>query len=458
MIILKHYQKSNIAIFGLGITGLSTAESLLLSGANVFLFDDKKIEELESIKALLNKYPKEQISFNDYNNFDWKKIDTLVLSPGVPLLKNEHPVVSIARKNNCRIIGDIELFWEAKKDSSTFICITGTNGKSTTASLIAHILKNAGRSVCLVGNIGKGVLSAEDVDFYVIELSSFQLDLLDKAIFDIGIILNITPDHLDRYINFDSYCNSKKRILYKQKILSVINVDDLNCANIANTIKNKILTVSSSKSSVAEVFLDENKIINKKNNKILTVTDNPIFPLNLNRLSVISSYAACSNIVTDDEILSGIESFTPLEHRMEIVCKYDNILFINDSKATNIDSTLFALKSILSFNCKIYWIAGGKDKNCNIENFDLDVLKKVEKSFTIGDTGTKLSNFLTKNNISNMFCHDLKNALSNAIKIALDSKEESIIILSPSFASFDQWINFEDRGNNFKKMIMEYIW
>ncbi|CAK8163365.1 UDP-N-acetylmuramoylalanine--D-glutamate ligase [Candidatus Xenohaliotis californiensis] len=460
MIILDSYKDNNIAIFGMGVTGIAMAESFVAGGANVFLLDDRDVSLIPDVLKIIAKYPDANIFTKHYTLCNWPEIDVLALSPGIPLFVDAHDVVNIARKNNCRIIGDVELFWEAKKDSAKFICITGTNGKSTTASLIVHILKLSGISVELLGNVGIAVLSANYADIYVLELSSFQLDLLDNACFDISILLNITPDHLDRYDSFQSYCNSKKRILHNQKNLSILNVDDRNCMNIVSTlsdvnIQNKIIFVSPLGNIEADIIIKGDSIVSIKENKILAeLLSNNIFPTSLNKLSILAAYCSCIGFTAKNNIVTAISSFKPLEHRMEIVCEYNNILFINDSKATNIESALFALSSLRN----IYWIAGGKDKNCNL-NLALDGVNfnNVLQCFTIGEMGEVFSNILLSKGVNSVFYENLDKAFAEALKTALLFGEPVTILFSPGFASFDQWQDFNKRGRAFKNLIMELV-
>ncbi len=376
--------------------------------------------------------------------YNWHEISALVLSPGVPT--EPHWIVKLARRFDCKIKSDIELFLEAKTTNQKVIGVTGTNGKSTTTSLIGHILKSAGKKVAIGGNLGVPVLDLErDAEIYVIELSSFQLELMNKINVDISALLNITPDHIDRHGSMENYIAAKLKLINGSKI-AVIGCDNEITADIFNKFTGNKIPISASMSPSLSFQCPGTVISLKLENHSLSVSDVKI-NLMSNAENIAAAYAVCKILGVDSNtIINGIKSFSGLRHRNELLGKIRNVFFVNDSKATNAKSSE---KAILSYE-NIYWIVGGKSKEGGIESLSKH-FTRIRKAFLVGESTEAFANTM-EDKVDFVKCCNLKNALKLAFEEALNSKEEVTILLSPACASFDQWKNFEERGEAFCRM------
>ena len=428
--ILKHQK---IFVLGLGVSGISTARFISKLGAKTYIFDDNKT--LEQIAKLnLDK----NIEFCHYDKINWDEIDYLVLSPGIPSsLPEPHPAVVQARSHSVKITVDVELFVNLIPNSN-IIAITGTNGKSTVASLIYHILSSCNKKVCLGGNIGVPVFDLEinndNEQYYVLELSSYQLELIDLAAFDIAILLNITADHLDRHGNMANYVKAKENIIKntKQNQRFIISIDDDYCDNIYQNYNGESLTISNNNNK-ADVFFDQQKeIINYYTEKILFPIDVKRFGNKQNILAAVTT--AKLYHIANNHIIEAIKTFKPLPYRMEFLGKIRNINFYNDSKATNAESSLNAIKQLQN----IYWIAGGIAKSGGI-NIIKDYLHNIRKIFLIGQSQEYFATQLAKYNFHSYSSFPtLELAVGNAILTADKEQQEINILFSPAAASFDK--------------------
>ena len=430
-----NYKNQDVGILGLGLSGLAAARVLLNSKANIFVFDDKK-EKPSIIK---------KSNWINYNYWPWESIKTLVVSPGIPINnKEKHNAIKLAIDNKVKIINDIDLFVEIYPKAK-IIGITGTNGKSTTAALLFHILKfNKIKSV-ICGNFGIPACSINDPGengVIILELSSYQLDGAKSLSLDIATIINITPDHLDYHETFDRYVSSKLKIINFLKRNGIFIYDKSNklLNKIIDANKYNSLKFSSVNEKEAKEFINDNNYLKGTHNAI--------------NASIAISIAKKLNI-NDNKIELAIKSFEGLSHRMEPLYISSNFKIINDSKSTNGESTAAALKSFSN----IFWIVGGKPKNDGIgqaKNF----LDKVVEVFLIGNSTKYFSEEILKfnENIPINECITLEKATILAIKKSKMSKLKNyVILLSPSAASFDQFKSFEDRGNQFKKIISQQI-
>ena len=430
-----NYKNQDVGILGLGLSGLAAARVLLNSKANIFVFDDKK-EKPSIIK---------KSNWINYNYWPWESIKTLVVSPGIPINnKEKHNAIKLAIDNKVKIINDIDLFVEIYPKAK-IIGITGTNGKSTTAALLFHILKfNKIKSV-ICGNFGIPACSINDPGengVIILELSSYQLDGAKSLSLDIATIINITPDHLDYHETFDRYVSSKLKIINFLKRNGIFIYDKSNklLNKIIDTNKYNSLKFSSVNEKEAKDFINDNNYLKGTHNAI--------------NASIAISIAKKLNI-NDNKIELAIKRFEGLSHRMEPLYISSNFKIINDSKSTNGESTAAALKSFSN----IFWIVGGKPKNDGIgqaKNF----LDKVVEIFLIGNSTKYFSEEILKfnENIPINECITLEKATILAIKKSKMSKLKNyVILLSPSAASFDQFKSFEDRGNQFKKIISQQI-
>ena len=430
-----NYKNQDVGILGLGLSGLAAARVLLNSKANIFVFDDKK-EKPSIIK---------KSNWINYNYWPWESIKTLVVSPGIPINnKEKHNAIKLAIDNNVQIINDIDLFVETNPKAK-IIGVTGTNGKSTTAALLFHILKfNKIKSV-ICGNFGIPACSINDPGengVIILELSSYQLDGAKSLSLDIATIINITPDHLDYHETFDRYVSSKLKIINFLKRNGIFIYDKSNklLNKIIDANKYNSLKFSSVNEKEAKDFINDNNYLKGTHNAI--------------NASIAISIAKKLNI-NDNKIELAIKRFEGLSHRMEPLYISSNFKIINDSKSTNGESTAAALKSFSN----IFWIVGGKPKNDGIgqaKNF----LDKVVEIFLIGNSTKYFSEEILKfnENIPINECITLEKATILAIKKSKMSKLKNyVILLSPSAASFDQFKSFEDRGNQFKKIISQQI-
>lgn len=453
---MNNEKKIKYGVFGLGISGLSTISFLTSRKEEFIAWDDSS----DNREKLVQKDLKDHLKPLD--DSVWTEIKTLILSPGIPLyFPIPHPVVSIANKHNIEIICDIELFYRTFKNN-TYIGVTGTNGKSTTVSLISHILNENKIPYVLGGNIGKPILSCtpSESDIIVIELSSFQIDLLKNTKFDIAVLLNITQDHLDRHGSMENYINTKYKIFSRQqkKDTAIICIDNENTKNLSTKLKKNsnanLIEISTEKMVNDGVSILSN-ILYKKNYKILELELPHSLQGQHNKENIAASYSAvhsCTKL-SDKEILNSLSTFEGLKHRMEYIGEKDDIKFINDSKATNFESAEKALKTFEN----IYWIAGGIKKEGGIDKI-LPFKDKLSHVFLIGSSEESFAKTLKKFSIPHTLSHSLENAFNQAIGLAKKNNEKGkTILLSPAAASMDQWKNFEERGYYFIKLTNSFL-
>ncbi|MEL6922135.1 MAG: UDP-N-acetylmuramoyl-L-alanine--D-glutamate ligase [Pseudomonadota bacterium] len=422
MIPVTHAAGQKIAVFGLGGSGLMTAQALQNGGADVVAWDDNPDRVLAASDA--------GVQPADLHSVDWSFLSSLVLSPGVPLTHPKpHWTVDLAHAADVEIIGDVELFFRERAHrnaQTTLIAITGTNGKSTTTALIAHILREAGRDVAVGGNIGTPVLELDvprDGAVYVVECSSYQIDLAPTLAADIGVLLNITPDHLDRHGTMEHYASVKERLVARAAH-AVIGVDDEWCAAIADR---RVEATDTIKVSVDAGALD--------------LSDAPSLRGAHNMQNALIARAVCGNAgLNDDQIANGLSSFPGLAHRMQIVGTHRHVTFVNDSKATNADA---AEKSLLSFD-RIRWIAGGLAKEGGIAPLRPH-FSRVAKAYLIGEAAPQFAAELGE-----VTRFEISATLDVAVRhAARDAQGGDVVLLAPAAASFDQFPNFEKRGEAF---------
>ncbi len=435
MISISRYENKDVGILGAGLSGLAAAKILLSSKANIFIFDDKK-DKPNFIK---------KNNWKNYKFWPWETLTTLVVSPGIPInAKIKHLAIKLALENKVKIINEIDLFFETKPKAK-IIGITGTNGKSTTAALLFHILK-FNKIKCVIGaNYGFPACGIKDPGkdgIIILELSSYQLDGAKKLHLDLATITNITKDHLDYHETFNKYKFSKFKIVDFLKKNGAFIFDS----------NNKLLNEMISKKKYRYI----NIIKIKKDKTYNYVNDNDYLQgvHNLSNSSIAISIAKHLNI-SIEKIKFAIENFKGLPHRMEPLYISDRIKIINDSKSTNGESTAAALKSFEN----IFWIAGGQPKSGGIGE-SKKFLDRVIEVFLIGKSTSFFYREISK------FKKDLKIhnclTLEKATKLAFKKGEicdlkNYVILLSPSAASFDQYRNFEDRGDNFKKIVNQQL-
>ena len=451
MIAAKSFAGRRCALFGLGGSGVATAKSLLAGGAEVIADDDNP--------ASVDEAAGRGIATADLRKADWTGFAALVLAPGVPLTHPKpHRSVEMAMKAGIPVIGDIEIFsLEHAGSAAPFIAVTGTNGKSTTTALIAHMIGHSGRDTRMGGNIGRAVLTLEpprDGRHYVVECSSYQIDLAPSLRPDVGILLNLTPDHLDRHGDMERYAAVKERLVARSG-LAVIGVDDEWCEAIAarpETAGARICRISKDRKLDDGVYLDGAEIILAESRRPQSIADlDGIVSLRgaHNAQNALAAVAACREIgLSPDEIQSGLSSFPGLAHRMEPVGRVGRTLFVNDSKATNAESAATALAGF----DRIYWIAGGLQKDGGFEPLGKH-LTGIAKAYLIGEAAPALSSVLGET-VRYEISGTIERAVNHASRDAAhDTSGESVVLLSPACASFDQFGNFEARGKAFRAAV-----
>ncbi|MDQ4135185.1 MAG: UDP-N-acetylmuramoyl-L-alanine--D-glutamate ligase [Pseudomonadota bacterium] len=442
-----------VALFGLGGSGLATALALQAGGARVVACDDSA----DSMARARDK----GIDTGDLKTADWSRFAALVLSPGVPLTHPEpHWSAKLARQAGVEIIGDIELFCRERDriaPGAPFIAVTGTNGKSTTTALIAHILREAGRDVQMGGNIGTAILSLQPPAadrFHVIEMSSFQIDLTPSLRPSVGVLLNVSPDHLDRHGTMENYAAIKERLAARAE-RAVIGVDDDWCRAAAERRaqdRGDLVRIGLTSRREGTLYAEDGRLISNFDRVRSTVADlRGIRSLRGDHNAQNAAAAAAAAPLcglSDDEIQRGMRSFPGLPHRMEEVGRRQRVIFINDSKATNADSTE---KALASFE-HIFWILGGKSKEGGIEPLR-GYFPRIEKAYLIGAATEEFAATLD-GQVPFERCGTLDRAVAQAAEDALASRAaEPVVLLSPACASYDQYRNFEIRGDHFRDLV-----
>jgi UDP-N-acetylmuramoylalanine--D-glutamate ligase len=415
----KHY-----AVYGLARSGLATAQALLASGARVTAWDAKEEARAKAPAGT---------ELANLDQADLSQFDSLVVTPGLPL--NRHPIAQRAREAGVEIIGDIELFARARPElpSHKVVGITGTNGKSTTTALIHHILEAAGVPTTMGGNIGLPILAQPPLPeggVYVLELSSYQIDLTRDLRPDIAVLLNITPDHLDRYKNFDAYAASKSNLLGMAAAgTAIIGTSDETCLSIARWRQRD----------------GSHEIVQLFDPYFPEQSDWPALPGPHNAQNIAAANSVCGRLgLSWEQIEQGLRTYPGLPHRMERVREKDGVLFVNDSKATNPTATAPALAAYPS----IRWILGGQPKSDNLDEC-APHFGHVRSAYTIGEAGELFARLLAPHMpVTN--CETLENALNQAAK---DSQPGDTVLLSPACASFDQFRDFEQRGDRFRDLV-----
>jgi UDP-N-acetylmuramoylalanine--D-glutamate ligase len=456
MIPITVFAGKQVAVFGLGASGLLSARALVQGGAEVIAFDDdaKKISEAQATG----------IKTKNLRDLDWSKIAALVLTPGVPLTHPQpHWAAALARKAKVEIIGDIELFCRERAKSGAqcpLLAITGTNGKSTTTALITHLLKSAGRDAQMGGNIGVPVLALESFTpgrVYVQEVSSYQIDLAPSLHATVGILLNVTEDHLDRHGTLANYAAIKERLPASVAAggTAVIGVDDdwtrAAAERIARAGKN-VVRVSAVKALRDGFYAEGSRILRAAGGKAEVVAELAgIGSLRgaHNAQNAACAIAACLALGLDlPAIQQGLAGFPGLAHRMQPIGRKGNVLFVNDSKATNADS---AAKALASFS-DIFWIAGGKPKTGGIDDL-AGYFPSIRKAYLIGEAAPAFAKTL-KGRVPYEIVQTLDRAVPLAVRDAAASGlKEPVVLLSPACASFDQYPNFEVRGKAFTDLV-----
>ncbi|WGM46717.1 UDP-N-acetylmuramoylalanine--D-glutamate ligase [Brevundimonas sp. NIBR10] len=482
MIAVPGFQGRRVAVFGLGRSGITAARALQAGGATPILWDDGVSGRMQA--------EAEGFAVEDLTTADWSAFAALVLSPGAPLTHPKpHWTVEKARAAGVPVIGDIELFARAIDTVPAslrprVIAITGTNGKSTTTALIGWVLKQAGLKVAIGGNIGIGVLALSapaEVEVYVVETSSYQLDLTTSFAPDVAILTNVSPDHLDRHGGMEGYVAAKRRlfqVMTPDKV-ALIGVDDDWGWGVVNALNDRRLRVSTITTRTPPEYLDPNGgmpvdqmadrlpdqipafdqgrfiIVDATGGRIvadgIAIADlKPArsLPGRHNAQNAAFAYAAARAVgVSHDAAVEGLMTFPGLAHRMETVGHLGPIRFVNDSKATNADAARQALSSYPS----VFWIAGGVPKDGGIDDL-ADLFGRVTKAYLIGQSAEDFA--VTLGTTPHVVCGTMEAAVAGAAADAQVAGGEQIVLLSPACASFDQYPDFEARGEAFRAAVL----
>ncbi len=425
MITARAFAGKHYAVYGLARSGLATAEALLASGARVSAWDAK-----DEVRA---KAPP-AVEITNLDEVELGQFDSLVVTPGLPL--NRHPIARRARAAGTEIIGDIELFARARAELAPHkvVGITGTNGKSTTTALVHHMLKTAGVPTTMGGNIGLPILAEMPLSeggVYVLELSSYQIDLTYNLDCDVSVLLNITPDHLDRYGSFDQYVASKLRLLDMQ---SEGHWQIISCETqpTAEEFERRRYRRPASVQGIGK-------------DQILDQSRWPALQGPHNAENAVAASAVCRLLgLSETQIEEGLRTYPGLRHRMERIREKAGVLFVNDSKATNPTATAPALAAF----DQIRWICGGLAKADNLDEC-APHFSHVRKAYTIGEAGELFARLLSPH-MDVAECKTLERAVGEA---AAEAEKGDTVLLSPACASFDQFRDFEQRGDKFRDLV-----
>ena len=439
-------------VFGLARSGMATVQWLLEQGSKVLVLDNNP-------QLVENALAKGATAINEYN-MDWSGITAVVQSPGIPYLPHPHPFTQQALDRSIPVISDMDLL-QQENPQAIFVGITGTNGKSTTTALVGHILQTAGRCVAVGGNIGTPALSLpplESTGIYVLELSSYQLDLSRHLTFHTSAFINLTEDHLERHKTLDNYSHAKKAI-FNKATFKIIGVDTPYTQALYRTLQDdpSVIPVSVNSPQESGIFVSKNTLID-------SIEGEPVDIINFslikklkglhNQENIAIAYGVCRSIgLEKNDIIKGILSFPGLDHRQEWVTTFEGVEFINDSKATNASAAAHALTAFDS----IFWIVGGQDKSDGIDSLS-PYFPKIKQAFLIGEAAHRFSKTLN-GKVPYHLCYTLEAAVQKAFeqakayKLLTPLKQEPVVLLSPACASFDQFTDFEHRGQCFKNLI-----
>ena len=444
---LSFAAKQHYGVFGLGKSGLATVRALLASGAEVSAWDDNPAH----IAALQQALPHCQMMPTDM--WPWTKLAALVLSPGVPLTHPKpHPVVLLAKAQQIPIIGDLELLYRTMP-KARYIAVTGTNGKSTTTSLIGHCLASVESSLEVGGNLGRPVLDFAPANAYVLEASSYQLELLASTRFNIALLLNFSPDHLDRHGDMAGYIAAKRHIFDRQQKsdVAILGVDDPAsvslCRELIAAAQQRVIPISGHAPVKGGVFVQNAILHNRLGEVELTASLADIKSLQgaHNWQNAAAAYAAVFTYgMTHEAIIAAMRQFPGLAHRMQWLGERHGVQYVNDSKATNADA---AEKALLTYD-NIYWIIGGVPKEGGIAPLTR-YFPKIRHAYLIGEAALAFADTLGSA-VAHSHCGTLEQAFAAARNDAeRDGVKGAVVLLSPACASFDQFKNFEERGDEF---------
>jgi UDP-N-acetylmuramoylalanine--D-glutamate ligase len=452
MIAAGGFRNESVAVLGLARSGLAAARALQSGGARVLAWDDapgrRKDAEAAGVRLV------------DLATADLAGVRALVLSPGIPHTHPApHPVAARVRGAGIPIIGDIELLARSCPLART-VGITGTNGKSTTTALLGHILQQAGGRVAVGGNLGIPALELDMLGadgIYVLEMSSYQLELIDTLAFDVAVLLNITPDHLDRHGGIAGYIAAKERIFARQsrRHVAIVDIDDSICRAIAEKLgsgtRPRLVPISAQGAAPGGVSAADGWLVDdseREARRLVDLSTLERLPGRHNWQNAAASFAAARCLgLSAAEAIAGLRSFQGLAHRQESIAIIDGVRYVNDSKATNADSVANALACYDA----VYWIAGGRAKDGGITSL-APFFPRIRRAFLIGEAAREFAATLD-GKVPYALCGTLEKAIA-AARDAVRGMSGATVLLSPACASFDQFSDFEARGERFRALVL----
>ena len=461
-IALDIFKDRKVAVMGLGRSGLASARALKAGGAQVICWDDREIGR--------NAAADEGFAVADLSGEGaMAGIDALILSPGIPHTHpSPNPVAAAAKAAGVPILGDVELLARQQAEAR-FMGITGTNGKSTTTALCGHILSELGHRAEVGGNLGTPALSLEPLGAegtYVLEMSSYQLELTPSPIFDVAVLLNIGNDHLERHGGLQGYIDAKRHIFEPKDGTegkpgngdagwAVISIDDMVCRQIALELERgprRVIPISGEGAVEGGIYVEDGHLVDDMDGHAYVMLDMDLsraLPGSHNAQNAAGAYAAARAVGVDPTAAaSAIASFPGLPHRQQMAALADGVTYINDSKATNAEAASKALRCYEA----IHWIAGGQSKGSGYGALD-DVLGRIRHAYLIGEAAEEIAEYLGPR-VPHTICGDLKTAIERATALAREEGgARTTVLLSPACASFDQFKDFEERGDAFCRMV-----
>jgi UDP-N-acetylmuramoylalanine--D-glutamate ligase len=457
LIPVTSFAGKTVAVFGLGGSGLACCEALKAGGADVVACDDSIDRMVEATQA--------GFMTADLRTVSWQNFAALVLTPGVPLTHPKpHWTVLAARQAGVEIIGDVELFCRERRrhaPNAPFVAITGTNGKSTTTALIAHLMREAGHDVQMGGNIGTAILSLEpprNGRVHVIEMSSYQIDLCPSLDPSVGILLNVSEDHLDRHGTIQHYAAVKERLVAGVQAggAAIVGVDDGWSRAIADRLDQAgkpVVRISVKQPLADGIYFEHETVVRASGGARSEIARiggiGSLRGLHNAQNAACASAAVLALGVDRGALQKGLRSFPGLAHRMEQVGRRGSVLFVNDSKGTNADATARALSSFGD----IFWIAGGKPKTGGITSL-VEFFPRIRKAYLIGEAAQEFAATLV-GKVPYEISETLEVAIPDAAEDAAASGlADPVVLLSPACASFDQYRNFEIRGARFRELVL----
>ncbi len=454
MIDLRFLGSQPVAVFGLGKTGLATIQALQASNIPYLAWDDDA--------ATREKITAQGIILTPLDETLLKNCQAIVWSPGIPhTLPQPHPVALLARQLNVPLMTDLDLLYRAQPHAK-YIGITGTNGKSTTTALIAHILQTAGKAVAVGGNLGYPALSLAPLEadgIYVLELSSYQTELMRDLRCDIAVWLNLTPDQLERHGGMAGYAAAKARIFQPRNAdsLAIIGAGDAHSRAQITELLNQnrqVITLSSSAPHAPQGAGDpENQVFYTTQSVIIGGQDfdlvaAPALPGIHNAQNAAAAYTVCRALgLNDAEIMAGINSYTSLPHRQQRVAQHHQVSFVNDSKGTNPEATA---KALACYD-RIYWIIGGRPTSDGLNGLE-SFVSHIQHAFIIGEASAEFAAWCAAQNLPYTLCEILAKAVPAAAALALNDPAPSTVLLSPACKSWDQFTGYEARGELFAQL------